>query len=154
MKMKTEHQEQIRIAKVPGWFKCRLFEASEGRRPFGERALRAGYANAGEALAENLHQVLDREKIAEIRRWSTDLEQWTCVNVKRFYELIPASKRRVFIEGFRRGLLQRDLINPVVTIIREERPAPPKTWLKLVQAEETPVPPKYLEVETVTLARD
>lgn len=152
--MKAEHQHRIRDAKVPGWFKCRLFEASEGRRPFGDRALRAGYADAGEALAENLHRVLDREKIADIRRWSKDLERWTCVNIKRFYDLIPASKRRVFIEGFRRGLLQRGLVNPVVTIIEEETPAPPKIWLKLVEAEETPVPPKYLKVETVTLTRD
>jgi len=133
--MKAEHQDRIRTAKVPGWFKCRLFEASEGRRPFGDRALRAGYADAGEALAENLHRILDREKIAAIKKWSRDLERWACENIKRFYELIPASKRQVFIEGFRDGLVQRGLINPVVTVVEEERPAPPKVWLKVVEAD-------------------
>jgi hypothetical protein len=151
--MKAEHQDRIRNAKVPGWFKCRLFEASEGRRPFGDRALRAGYIDAGAALAENLHWILDHEKVAEIARWSTDLERWTCENVKRFYELIPARKRQVFIEGFRRGLVERSLMNPTIDVIEEETPTPPRVWVKVVEAEEKTLPPKYLEVETVTRAR-
>jgi hypothetical protein len=118
MKLKAEHQEEIRNAKVPGWYKCRLFEASEGRRPSGARAMRTGYADAGEALAENLHRVLDREKMSEIDRCSGYLERWTFENIKRFYELIPARKRQVFVEGFRRGLIQRGLLNPNVEVIR------------------------------------
>ena len=97
---------------MPGWFKCRLFEASEGRRPAGEQAMRAGYAEAGEALAENIHRVLDRETIADLQRRRRDLVRWTCENLNPFFSLIPARKRQVFMEGFERGLIREGHLFP------------------------------------------
>lgn len=156
MKTKTEHQEQIRNAKVPGWFKCRLFEASEGRRPSGAHAVRTGYADAGVALAENLHRLFDHNKIAEIERRRQDgyLERWTCENLKAFYALIPTRKRQVFLQGFRRGLVRCGYIYPTIDVVGEvEQPTPLPTYLRVVEADESDDPRKYIRVASVTTRR-
>jgi hypothetical protein len=100
--------------------------------------------------------LFDHNKIAEIERRGQDgyLERWTCENLKAFYALIPTRKRQVFLEGFRRGLVRCGYIYPTINVIAEvEQPTPPPTYLRVVEADESDQPRKYIRVASVTVRR-
>lgn len=97
----------VNAARLPSWYKCRLFEASTGRVFTVQGNFRTGYCEAGNSLGRAVESIVDDESaLAELNGALHDagaITEWVKKNLGGFLRLVPARKREAFIAGFAEG---------------------------------------------------
>jgi hypothetical protein len=109
MVTKYEQWEQrIRKARVPAYFKGLLIDASVPKviRSAGGEVGRSSFFNPGFELGRNVGQHVDAAVCEELERILDEpvkVAKWLRKHLNRFFVLVPAKRRPIFIEGFTRG---------------------------------------------------
>ena len=109
--MATKHEQwkqRVRKARVPAYFKGLLIDASD-RKVAGSASGEVGrcsFFNPGFELGRNVGQHIDAEvygELEDILDEPVKVTHWLKKHLNRFFGLVPAKRRPIFIEGFTKG---------------------------------------------------
>jgi len=101
-------KQRVRKARVPAYFKGLLIDASVrkvARSASGEVG-RYSFFNPGFELGRSVGQHVDAdvyEELENILDEPVEVAKWLRKHLNRFFGLVPAKRRPIFIEGFRKG---------------------------------------------------
>ena len=109
--MATKHEQwkqRVWRARVPAYFKGLLIDASVRRvvRSAGGEAGRSSFFNPGFELGRNVGQHIDAEVYEELEKILAEpvqVAKWLRKHLNRFFGLVPAKRRPIFVEGFTKG---------------------------------------------------
>ncbi|MCX6143309.1 MAG: hypothetical protein NTZ35_08820 [Ignavibacteriales bacterium] len=109
--MATKHEQwkqRVRKAHVPAYFKGLLIDASFRKvvRSANGEVGRCSFFNPGFELGRNVGQHIDADVLDELEKILDEpvkVAAWLRKHLNRFFGLVPAKRRPIFIEGFRRG---------------------------------------------------
>lgn len=97
----------VNEARLPSWFKCRLFEASAGRVCTVQGNFRTGYADVGNSLGRAVGSIVgDETALAELDDSFRDpdlIKNWVKRHLRGFLILVPGRRREAFVAGFAEG---------------------------------------------------
>ena len=101
-------KQRVRKARVPAYFKGLLIDASVRKvvRSASGEVGRYSFFNPGFELGRSVGQHVDAdvyEELENILDEPVEVAKWLRKHLNRFFGLVPAKRRPIFIEGFRKG---------------------------------------------------
>jgi hypothetical protein len=101
-------KRKVRKAHVPAYFKGLLIDASVRKvvRSAGGEVGRSSFFNPGSELGRNVGQHIDAavcEELEKILDEPVKVAKWLRKHLHRFFGLVPAKRRPLFVKGFTKG---------------------------------------------------